>query len=117
MNGCHKNDLLSAMMLIVIVACAANNGSFDMINEAAETISSATVTVSGQTIAFGDIRQGGQVTGRYRVRFDDDFTISIVFESGRKLEKSLGYVTNGFDYSHRFMVSDNDIKVVESNAR
>jgi hypothetical protein len=68
--------------------------------------------VRAEVVAFirGSAREpGGRATGRLAVGGDADYHITIRFQSGRELERRLGYVTSGMDFHDEFSVSETDI--------
>jgi hypothetical protein len=87
----------------------ANKGSILILNRASEPISRGIVSVCGQTIEWRDIAPAKSAGGSYKVKSDSYYDISIEFQSGRKLRKELGYVTNGFDFHDTIVVTDTDI--------
>jgi hypothetical protein len=99
----------SALFVFVIVSCMANKGTVWVINNATEPISRCIVSICGQTIELRDILPTKSAEGFYKVKSDSHYDISIEFQSGRKLRKELGYVTNGLDFHDRIVVTNTDI--------
>lgn len=103
--------------ILAMVACGGNKGSFVLLNKSTELITRASVTISGQTIELKDIQPTKSTSGFYDVKADSHFDVRIEFQSGKKIRKEAGYVTNGFDFEHVIAVTDADIAIVESKAK
>jgi hypothetical protein len=102
------------LAVFVLSSCiVANKGSFLLLNEAKESISRGTVSICGQTIELKDIQPTQSAPGSYEVRSDSHYDIKIEFQSGKKLRKELGYVTNGLDFHHKIVVTDTDIELMD----
>jgi len=101
--------------LLIMISCTANQGSFFLINHAKEPISHAIVVVCGQTVELNDIQPTKNAQGSYKVNSDSHYDIKIEFQSGKKLEEKMGYVTNGFDFHHEFVVTDTGIEILKKN--
>lgn len=101
----------------IMASCIANKGSFLLINKAKEPIVWGSVTVCGQTIELKDIQPSNSATGSYKVKSESHFDIKMEFQSGKKFRKEIGYVTSGMDFHHKFVVTDSDIEIIDSNAK
>jgi hypothetical protein len=105
------NFLSIAFALLVIGSCETNKGSFLLINNSEESISKASVKVCGQTIELKNIPPSESAKGTYQVKSDSHFDIIIDFKNGKKLQKQIGYVTNGIDFRHKTIVTNSDIDI------
>lgn len=99
-----------AFLIIAITSCT-NKGSFLFVNKTKEPILRCIVYVCGQTIELKDIKPTKSALGTYEVKTDSHYEISIEFQSGKKIRKELGYVTNGFDFYHEIIVTDMGIEL------
>ena len=106
-----------AFATLVMISCGTNRGDFRLVNKANELIARVLVTVCGQTIELKDIQPAQSVPGSYTVKSDSHFDIRVEFQSGKKLQKEMGYVTNGMDFHHEFVVTDTDIEIIDSKAK
>ena len=97
-------------------SCLTNKGEFLLVNKGNEPVLRALVTVCGQTVELNGIQPTKSASGSYRVKSDSQYDVRIEFESGKKLEKKIGYVTNGLDFKHVIVVTDTDIEITESKA-
>jgi hypothetical protein len=102
--------------ILTMTFCVANKGSFLVVNNAQEPISRGIVTVCGQTMEFKNLLPTKSVPGSYLVKSDSHYDISIEFQSGKKLKREIGYVTNGMDFHHEIVVTDIDITIADSKA-
>ena len=109
--------IYATFAVLVMASCSTNKGSFLLINKAKEPISQGEVTICGQTIEFKLTQPGKIKSGVYKVTSDSHFDIRIEFQSGKKLRKELGYVTNGFDFYHEIIVTDEDIKLMTTKPK
>jgi hypothetical protein len=100
----------------VYASCLANKGEFLLVNKANEPVLRALVTVCGQTIELTGIQPSKSASGSYQVKSDSQYDVRVEFESGKKLEKKIGYVTNGIDFKHVIVVTDTDIDIIDSKA-
>jgi hypothetical protein len=101
---------------LLLSSCSSNNGNFSLANNTHEPIARATVAICGQAIELKDIQPNNSAIGSYKVRSDSHYVIQIEFQSGKKLQKQTGYVTNGMDFDHKIVVSESDIAIVDSKA-
>lgn len=106
-----RNVLVVTFALLLIISCETNKGSFLLINNSNDAISTASVKVCGQSIEFRDIPRLKSVVGSYMVKSDSHFDIVVKFNSGKELHKQIGYVTNGVDFRHEIVVTEKDIKL------
>lgn len=110
----------STLVIIVIIAalfeifCTTSKGHFLLINKTMEPIARVSVKISGQTVELRDILPSKSAEGSYDVKSDSHFIIEVEFQSGKKLRKETGYVTNGMDFQHEIEVTGSDIDVTDS---
>ena len=107
----------AAIVALLLTSCTPNKGSFSLINNANEPIARASVTICSQTIEFKGIQPNKSAAGSYEVRSDSHYEIRIEFQSGKKLQKETGYVTNGMDFQHEISVTNSDIAITDSKAK
>lgn len=100
--------------LVLLASCSSNRGAFLLVNKATEPIAVATIKINEQTIELRNIQPNMSAAGSYKVRTDGHYKIQVTFESGRTLNKELGYVTHGMDFQHEITVSDSDIEITGS---
>jgi hypothetical protein len=107
---------------VIVCVCVAllpwlfvtsNAGEVSVENRASESIERVTVAVSGQALEFAQIAAGEKKTERYKVVADSHYDVSVTFRSGRTIEASVGYVTNGMDFQDKLIVT-NDAIVYET---
>lgn len=102
-----------AFAVFAMTSCVANKGNFLLINKTIEPISQALVTVCGQTIELRDVQPGKSAAGSYEVKSDSHYNVRIKFQSGKQLQKGVGYVTNGLDFDHKIVITDTNIEMVD----
>ena len=106
-----------AFAVFAMTSCVANKGGFLLINKAKEPITQALVTVCGQTIELRDVQPGKSGAGSYEVKSDSHYDVRIEFQSGKKLQKGVGYVTNGLDFHHEIVITDTNIEMVNDKIK
>lgn len=109
--------ICTILVILGMVACGSNKGSFTLVNNAEEPIAKAVLIVSGQTVEFRDILPDDHATASYQIKFDSHYDVRIVFRSGKELHKEVGYVTSGFDFQHEIVVTDIDIEILDSKIK
>lgn len=111
--------LAGAMLIAVLLltSCTTNKGQFSLINKSTEPIVQASVEICGQMIRMTNIQPGNSASGSYEVRADSHYTIQVEFQSGKRLRRETGYVTNGMDFQHEISVSDSDVTITDSKAK
>lgn len=102
---------------LVMAACDSNKGSFLLRNNSKYSIARVQVLVCGQMIELKEIQVGKSRTGVYKVRSDSHYDVRVEFDSGKKLQKEVGYVTNGFDFNHEITITDTDIEIFDAKVR
>jgi hypothetical protein len=93
------------LVLSTIISCTLNQGAFEVVNNSKNSISKATVKICKQTIEFNSLSPMENVKGIYEVKGDSHFDITIEFSNGKIFQKEIGYVTGGFDYAHKIIIS------------
>jgi len=94
-----------------MTSCGDNRGSFLLVNKANEPIVRALVTVCGQTIELKNITPAHSASGSFRVKADSHYNIGVEFQSGRKLQEEMGYVTSGVDVEDEITITDKGIEI------
>lgn len=102
--------LLIALGSCLLVACS-NSGEVTVRNSSGEKIVEGLVTVSGQQFPVGQLEPGATTSYRFRIHGDSSYGAKIRFASGRSLEKSVGYVTNGLDVKDEIEVFDDHVRI------
>ena|ERR1700704_167862 len=95
--------------LILVVASTQNAGEVGLESRASEPIDQAIVVVCGQRLDFSDVALGETKSAKFKVRGDSSYEVSIAFHSGRKINATVGYVTNGINYKDKLVVTDNEV--------
>jgi len=102
------------LSLSVLVSCFDNKGNFFLINKTRNTISRGQIIVCKQTIELKDIKPNHSASGSFKVKADSHYNIRIEFDNGKHLETEAGYVTNGLDFHHVFIVTETGIEFMEA---
>jgi hypothetical protein len=103
--------LFFGLLVVFSTSGCTNKGSFTLVNHSKEMIKTAVVIVCGQTVQLSDIDPGNSASSEYKVKADSSYDVTVSFQSGQKIHKAVGYVTNGMDFHHDILVSDNDIEI------
>lgn len=89
----------------------SDDGQVLILNAATEPIKNGQLEVCGQKFLFGEIEQGKSKAIQYKVRSDSQYKLEVEFNSGKKLEKELGSVTNGLDFQDILTLSDHGVSL------
>jgi hypothetical protein len=99
--GCF---LLASTSLVL-----GDDGHVLILNAASEPIKNGQLEICGQKFLFGEIEQGKTKAIQYKVRSDSQYKLEVEFNSGKKLEKELGSVTNGLDVQDILTLNDHGV--------
>jgi hypothetical protein len=102
--------------ILIVTGCSNHRGGFELINNSGQAIAKAEITVCKQKIEFRGVPMGQRTQGHYQIRGDSHYDLKITFESGRKMEGNLGYVTSGVDVFDEFIVTDLEIQFARRKA-
>jgi hypothetical protein len=89
----------------------SDDGQVLILNAATEPIRNGQLEVCGQKFPFGEIEQGKSKAIQYKVRSDSQYRLEVEFNSGRKLEKELGYIANGLDFEDILTLNDHEVSL------
>jgi hypothetical protein len=89
----------------------SHDGQVLILNAATEPVRNGQLEVCGQKFLFGEIEQGKSKAIQYKVRADSHYKLVVEFNSGRKLEKELGYVTSGLDFEDILTLNDHEVSL------
>jgi hypothetical protein len=106
--------IIVGMTALSLLSCGTNKGSFTLVNKSKESISSASISICGQTQQFMNIRPNDKISAFYRIKSDSHYAVQVEFQSGKKLQSELGYVTNGLDFKDEITVKDSTITIASS---
>ncbi len=70
--------------------------------------------VCGQTIELQGIQPTKSASGFYEVTADSHYDVKVEFQPGARLQKEIGYVTNGHDFHDEVIVTDGDIELTHT---
>ena len=104
---------ISLLLFIQSSCLAKNTGHFTLINNSHETISHAAIEICNQLFEIRNIKPNGNYSASFQIKGDSHYTISILFISGKKLKKQIGYVTNGFDFTNKIIITDSNISIAD----
>ena len=105
--------VVALVLLIGLVELVAVTNEFTLLSSTSEPIVQGSVDVAGRSFKFENVEPGAKVTGAYRPS-DSSILVRVKLRSGKELEGGVGYITNGVALRHDFVVSDEDIKTVET---
>jgi hypothetical protein len=117
MNVSRTQIALVLWALLGAVACGSTKGTVSLVNRAEEPISRATIDVAGQTLEITNLGPSETATRTFRVTKDSHYTVEVVFRSGKRLKKDDGYVTPGFDFDDRIVVTESTLELQSTHRR
>lgn len=89
----------------------SDDGQVLILNAASEPIKNGQLEVCGQKFMFGEIEPGKSKAIQYKVRSDSQYKLEVEFNSGKKLEKEVGAVTNGLDFQDILTLDDRGVSL------
>jgi len=98
-----------AVGCVVATMLSSWNGEVTIKNDATKEVTKGQISICNQQFDFGGLKVGTSKTIAYRIKSDSHYKVVVEFESGKKLSKELGYVTNGMDFKDVLRVKDDDI--------
>lgn len=98
-----------AIFAVIAFMMGSNKGEVIIKNASTELITGGTLKICNQQFKLSNIEPNGVEHIAYRVRSDSHYSVVIEFQSGKKLEKDIGYVTSGADFRDQLLVQDTDI--------
>jgi hypothetical protein len=106
-------------MTLMLSSCLgkSHSGKVTVINKSSDTIANLEIKVPGKSMTFHNITPSAQVSDEYEVKSDGSFEITGTFQSGKKIQKNDGYITNGMDFDHEIVIGDSDISLQSKNAK
>jgi hypothetical protein len=87
----------------------SDDGQVLILNAASEPVKNGQLEICGQKFLFGEIEQGKTKAIQYKVRSDSQYKLEVEFNSGKKLVKELGSVTNGLDVQDILTLNDHGV--------
>ena len=103
--------LLGFVLLgLFLLSCATTFNEVVVINAASEGIKTMRISIADENTALPRLDRGAKWDGRIRISHDSGIRLIVEFESGRRLEKEGGYVTNHLNVVHVLTVKDTDIE-------
>jgi hypothetical protein len=103
--------LVLLLSISITVSCSTNTATLVLANESSEPITSAIVTVCRQEIILQNVQPKQSARASYKVKSDSHYSVTITFRSGKTLQREMGYVTPGFDFSDQIIVTESDVKL------
>ena len=67
------------------------------------------VAVGGEEFELRDLKVGASATRLFVPRKENNFLIIVRFESGRTMQRKIGYVTPAVGQHHQLTVSNDDV--------
>lgn len=87
-----------------------NYGLFIVENSSDEDVDQIEINVMDLKIKLPGIKTNDLITGRYEIPGDSHYDIVVTFVSGRTVEFSSGYMTDGLDSSDLFIIENDSIE-------
>lgn len=103
------------VVIVLIVGCAllrkTEFANVTVLNESENTIAEGSILVCRQTLIFENIKPGKRRQLQYELGSDSDYGVKIRFDSGKEIEKSVGYVTNGLTVNDEIIITGESIGI------
>jgi hypothetical protein len=87
-----------------------NTARVTIVNQSHETIIDGSIGIANnKTVNLPILDHNASFVVHFDIRADSHYDISITFDSGRVMKRDVGYLTHGFDFDDRLVVTDQDI--------
>ena len=113
--------VMFATLVLLVASClvmlmfSSHKGEVLIENKARVRILLGEIEICNQRFKFQDIMPGEKRQILYKVKSDSHYKIMVTLESGKKLVKEIGYVTNGLDFKDVLIVNDDDISYAQDD--
>ncbi len=123
-----KRNRINYLIVIVIVFAAIpsavmsfgrreSTGRFVLEIGNSEGLKSVSVEISDQRFIFSNVQPGSTYQEEYGITSDSHYDILMTFENGDTVRKSVGYVTIGFNYEHRILITGRELSLVSTTVK
>jgi hypothetical protein len=102
---------LGVVLATLWIARSSNLSQMTVINNASEDIASVSVRVSGQEVVIVNLGRDRTALREHKVYGDSGYQIAVRFASGREMNATDGYVTNGLSFKATITVTDDEIRL------
>jgi len=92
-------------------SCDRNTSTISVVNWSGESVARVVVVLCGQKVEMANLEMSEAAQATYRITCEGHYSIDVEFQSGRRLQKEVGYVTSGFDFHHRLHVTASDVEL------
>ncbi|OFZ78931.1 MAG: hypothetical protein A2583_12565 [Bdellovibrionales bacterium RIFOXYD1_FULL_53_11] len=94
-----------------------HKAEFELSNRSQEVLASVQVVICGQTIEVRALQQGQATTRNFKSGCEGHYTVRVQFQSGRQLNKDVGYVTGGLDIRDVIVVTSSNVELSKPEAK
>lgn len=116
MNGgidmtCRIVKLVAIILLIMFFGCAQKGSLSDvsLINKSPYSVLSGSLEVGDQSFKFDNLKPNEEISFNFKPQSDCGYMVQVEFPAGGKLSKQVGYITSGFCYKDKIIISEKDI--------
>ena len=90
-----KRTVALLVACLALASCAKVSNKMVVTNNSGMTAQEVVVTVCGESHRFTDIPDAGSKSGRFSVKHDSGFQVSVRLVDGTSMTTNFGYVTGG----------------------
>ena len=101
---------LGALIMLVMWPRPVTSGRVEIQNKSGTEIKELEVEVSKNRFLFWNLPDGSAVEFTYPITIESGYKIKVSLASGTSFESKAGYVTRGFDFSDRLIVSPDTLQ-------
>ncbi len=80
-----------------------------VINKSSSEVVKGSIEIAGQKFIISNLNVGEESIFKYKVFSDSGYLVQIEFVSGKRQNKSIGYITHGFIFNDKLIITDEDI--------
>ena len=103
---------IALIAAVAIISLSSHYSNVTVVNAGNVAITNMTITLSQETRSIASLKPNEKRGLRFSVRGDASYVVSATFENGEKLNKEVGYVTNGMDFHEVMRISPQAITIM-----
>lgn len=109
-----KKLIIYLFFCILLVGCKSRpNNCFTIRNDSNSIVKKVEVEVCRQKFTTEKLVPSENVSFKYNDKGDSDYNVRVEYDNSKKIQKRLGYVTNGLVFNDLIVIEINDVNLVQ----
>lgn len=114
-----KNSILLATVCFIVLAVltakyfVAKESHVTILNQSGKPLFKGEIEMCHQHFYFENLKPGESKTFIYRVTGDSNYRVILEFGINRRLERDVGYVTNGMVFNDRVVIRNDEMELLQ----